>query len=163
TVPNGLKSYRDAKPDNCGDLVVAIDALSAFLRTGSRDELSAVRSLADKSDGQDKAACNPQETDPISAETALRLLVHFMGDLHQPLHIGGADRGGNQVPINWMKRWETNLHSTWDDEMVDFERLDYLEYARFLDHVSGTEVAHWQMGGVIAWADEAVAMRSALY
>jgi hypothetical protein len=128
TVPDGVKSYRDSKKALCGDLVAAIDALSAFLKTGSRDDLFAVKALTDKSDGKTKAACNPQETDPISAETGLRLLVHFMGDLHQPLHIGGADLGGNQVGVNWMNRWQSNLHSIWDDEMVDFERLDYLAY-----------------------------------
>jgi nuclease S1 len=163
TVANGLKSYRNAKPDPCGDLVTAIGALSAFLKSGSRDDLFAVKALTDKSDGTGKNACNPQQTEPISSDTALRLLVHFMGDLHQPLHVGGTDLGGNAVNVNWMKRWQTNLHSTWDDEMVDFERLDYLEYAGFLDHVSEAEVARLQAGDTIAWADEDVAMRPALY
>jgi S1/P1 Nuclease len=163
TVPDGLKSYRDAKPDPCGDLVTAIGALSAFLKSGARDDLFAVKALTDKSDGTGKNACNPRQTEPISADTALRLLVHFMGDLHQPLHVGGTDLGGNAVNVNWMKRWQTNLHSTWDDEMVDFERLDYLEYAGFLDHASEAEVARLQAGDTIAWADEDVAMRPALY
>ena len=163
TVPDGIRSYRDAKKDPCGDLVAAIDALSAFLKTGSRDDLFAVKALTDKSDGNTKGACNPQETAPISAETGLRLLVHFMGDLHQPLHVGGTDRGGNQVKVSWLNRWESNLHSTWDDEMVDFERLDYPAYSSFLDHTSAAEVAHWQMGDTIAWADEDVAIRPKLY
>jgi hypothetical protein len=163
TVPEGIKSYRDAKPDPCGDLVTAIGALSAFLKTGSRDDLFAVKALTDKSDGTGKNACNPRKTEPISPDTALRLLVHFMGDLHQPLHVGGTDLGGNLVNVSWMKHWQTNLHSTWDDEMVDFERLDYLEYAGFLDHASDAEVARLQTGDTIAWADEDVAMRPALY
>lgn len=163
TVPNGLKSYRDAKPDPCGDLVTAIGALSAFMKSGSRDDLFVVKALTDKSDGTGKNACNPRETEPISPDTALRLLVHFMGDLHQPLHVGGTDLGGNAVSVSWMKRWQTNLHSTWDDEMVDFERLSYLEFATFLDHVSGAEATRLQAGDPIAWADEDVAMRPALY
>jgi hypothetical protein len=163
TVPDGVKSYRDAKKDPCGDLVAAIDALSAFLRTGSRDDLFAVKALTDKSDGNNKGTCNPQETDPISAESGLRLLVHFMGDLHEPLHIGGADQGGNQVKVNWLNHWQSNLHSIWDDEMVDFERLDYPAYSRFLDHTTDADVARWQMGNTIAWADEDVAMRPKLY
>jgi hypothetical protein len=163
TVPDGITSYRYSTKETCGDLVAAIGALSAFLKTGSRDDLFAVKALTDKSDGQTEVACNPQETDPISAETAIRLLVHFMGDLHQPLHIGGNDRGGNGVQVSWMRHWETNLHSVWDDEMVDFERLDYVEYSRFLDHVSDADIARWQTGDTIAWADESVAMRSTLY
>jgi hypothetical protein len=71
TVPDGLKSYRDATHDPCGDLVTAIGALSAFLKTGSRADLFAVKALTDTSDGKGKGACNPQETAPITAETAL--------------------------------------------------------------------------------------------
>ena len=163
TVKNGLASYRDAEKARCGDLVVAIDAFTAFLRTGSREALYSVKALSDKSDGAGNSACNPQETDPISPDTALRFLVHLMGDLHQPLHVGGADQGGNKVSVDWMERWKTNLHSTWDDEMVDFERFDYIQYARFLDRASEVDAARWLTGDTISYADEAVAMRSKLY
>jgi len=163
TVKDGLASYRDAEKAPCGDLVVAIDAFTAFLRTGSREALYSVKALTDKSDGTGEGACNPQETEPISPDTALRFLVHLMGDLHQPLHVGGTDLGGNKVSVNWMDRWKTNLHSTWDDEMVDYERLDYTEYARFLDRASKVDAARWVKGDTISYADEAVAMRSKLY
>jgi hypothetical protein len=163
TVPDGVASYRDAEKAPCGDLVVAIDAFTAFLRTGSREALYKVKALTDKSDGTAKGACNPQETDPITQDTALRFLVHLMGDLHQPLHVGGTDLGGNKVSVDWMDRWKTNLHSTWDDEMVDFERFDYIQYARFLDHASKADEARWLTGDAISYADEAVAMRPNLY
>ena len=163
TVPNGVASYRDSKKAPCGDLVAGIDALIAFLRTGSREALSSVKALSDKSDGTAEGACNPRETDPISPDTAIRFLVHLMGDLHQPLHIGGIDQGGNKVSVNWMDRWKTNLHSTWDDEMVDFERLSYTEFARFLDRASEADAARWLTGDTISYADEAIAMRSKLY
>jgi hypothetical protein len=163
TVKDGLTSYRDAEKARCGDVVVAIDAFTAFLRTGSRETLYAVKALTDKSDGTGQGACNPQETEPISRVMALSFLVHLMGDLHQPLHVGGTDLGGNLVKVNWMSRWQTNLHSTWDDEMVDYERLDYKEYARFLDRASKADAKRWLAGDTISFADEAVAMRSKLY
>jgi hypothetical protein len=143
--------------------VVAIDAFTAFLRTGSREALYSVKALSDKSDGTGPNACNPQETEPLSPADALSFLVHLMGDLHQPLHVGGTDLGGNKVNVNWMDRWKSNLHSTWDDEMVDFERFSYTEFARFLDHASQADVSRWQTGDTISYADEAVAMRSKLY
>ena len=163
TVPDGVASYRDSKKAACGDIVVAIDALIAFLRTGSREALFSVKALTDKSDGTGEGACNPRETDPITPDTALRFLVHLLGDLHQPLHVGGTDLGGNRVGVNWMDRWKTNLHSTWDDEMVDFERLGYTEYARFLDRAGDADAARWVTGDTISYADEAIAMRSKLY
>lgn len=163
TVKNGLTSYRDSEKARCGDVVVAIDAFTAFLRTGSREALYVVKALSDKPDGTGLEACNPQETEPISPAMALSFLVHLMGDLHQPLHVGGIDRGGNLVDVNWMDRWKTNLHSTWDDEMVDYERLDYTQYARFLDRASEADATRWLAGNTISYADEAVAMRSKLY
>jgi hypothetical protein len=163
TVPNGVKSYEESKKAPCGDLVVAIDALSAFLKTGSREALFAVPALTDKSDGAEKGACNPKETAPITPDTALRMLAHFMGDLHQPLHVGGNDLGGNTVKVNWMNKWDTNLHSVWDDEMPDYERFSYTEFAGFLNHASDAEEAEYLNGNTSAWADEAVAMRPALY
>ncbi|KAF8316594.1 phospholipase C/P1 nuclease [Clavulina sp. PMI_390] len=48
---------------------------------------------------------------------ALRYLVHFMGDLHMPLHLIGRDRGGNKVPVRFDHRI-TNLHSVWDGLLI---------------------------------------------
>ena len=163
TVKDGLTSYRDAEKAPCGDLVVAIDAFAAFLRTNSRESLYTVKALTDKSDGTSKGACNPQETEPLTQAQALSFLVHLMGDLHQPLHVGGTDMGGNLVAVNWMDRWTSNLHSVWDDEMPDYERLGYTQFARFLDRASEADTKRWQSGNTISWADEAVAMRSKLY
>lgn len=163
TVKDGLTSYRDAEKAPCGDVVVAIDAFTNFLRTGSRETLYTVKALTDKTDGTGDGACNPQETPPLSSAEALSFLVHLMGDLHQPLHVGGTDFGGNAVKVNWMGRWDTNLHSVWDDEMIDYERFDYVQYARFLDRASEADVTRWLSGNTISYADEAVAMRSKLY
>ncbi len=70
--------------------------------------------------------------DPTAGEDekkqALRLLAHFVGDLHQPLHVGYAeDRGGNSIPvrffgrkyINKSKGWRVNLHNVWDNLLID--------------------------------------------
>jgi hypothetical protein len=62
---------------------------------------------------------------------ALRYLIHFVGDLHQPLHLSSNDdRGGNCVPITFFGRepiqtnpqkedYRPNLHSVWDTEIVE--------------------------------------------
>ena len=49
---------------------------------------------------------------------ALKFVVHFIGDVHQPLHAGyGRDKGGNDVQVNWNGRG-TNLHTLWDSRML---------------------------------------------
>jgi hypothetical protein len=83
--------------------------------------------------------------------TALAFLVHFVGDLHQPLHVGRADdRGGNSITTNWFDEIK-NLHSIWDSGLIDSERLSYTEFVDFLeqelggteDSAPGSEVADW--------------------
>ncbi|MCF7808747.1 MAG: S1/P1 nuclease [Candidatus Marinimicrobia bacterium] len=60
----------------------------------------------------------------------LCFIVHIVGDLHQPLHVGnGTDRGGNAVDVTWF-RDSTNLHSVWDSKMIDHMQYSYTEYAQ---------------------------------
>ena len=56
-------------------------------------------------------------------QLALRFIVHLVGDLHQPLHVGKCcDKGGNEVKVKWFGR-DLNLHSVWDSALVDDEQL----------------------------------------
>jgi len=65
-------------------------------------------------------------------EIALKFLVHIVGDLHQPLHVGnGNDRGGNDVKVKWFSE-STNLHRIWDSHLIDHQQLSYTEYADYL-------------------------------
>jgi hypothetical protein len=59
----------------------------------------------------------------------LRLLVHFIGDLHQPLHTGlKEDKGGNDFQVTWFRKG-TNLHAVWDSKMIDSYGMSYSELA----------------------------------
>jgi hypothetical protein len=56
--------------------------------------------------------------DRWNAAGDLAFLIHFVGDIHQPLHAAtDADRGGNCVPVESRSR-ETNLHAVWDTTVV---------------------------------------------
>jgi hypothetical protein len=55
-------------------------------------------------------------------QLALRFVVHLVGDLHQPLHVGKCcDKGGNDVKVTWFGK-PTNLHAVWDSALVDDEQ-----------------------------------------
>lgn len=61
-------------------------------------------------------------------QMSLKFLVHFIGDLHQPLHTGrAADRGGNSIKIAWRGK-DTNLHKLWDSDMI-YENLNKIPNA----------------------------------
>ncbi|WOH11794.1 hypothetical protein DCAR_0831286 [Daucus carota subsp. sativus] len=50
---------------------------------------------------------------------ALMFLSHFIGDVHQPLHVGFlGDEGGNTITVRWYRR-KTNLHHVWDTMIID--------------------------------------------
>ncbi|KAL1568426.1 Endonuclease 2 [Salvia divinorum] len=50
---------------------------------------------------------------------ALLFLSHFMGDIHQPLHVGfTSDKGANTIDVHWYKR-KTNLHHVWDNSIIE--------------------------------------------
>ncbi len=59
---------------------------------------------------------------------ALKFIVHFVGDVHQPLHAGfAADRGGNDFQIS-IQREGWNLHSVWDSLLIESLKLDWHSY-----------------------------------
>lgn len=70
---------------------------------------------------------------------ALKFVVHFVGDVHQPLHAGyGRDKGGNDVQVNWNGRG-TNLHTLWDSRMLvttGRSETNYLRHLRALPRPS---------------------------
>ncbi len=67
----------------------------------------------------------------VDKENALKFVVHFVGDIHQPLHTGRVeDNSGNKIPVKWLG-FDTNLHSVWDSQMI------YLAYKKqFVDQAA---------------------------
>ncbi|KAJ6820801.1 putative bifunctional nuclease precursor [Iris pallida] len=56
---------------------------------------------------------------------SLMFLAHFVGDVHQPLHVGyEADEGGNTIIVHWYRR-KTNLHHVWDTNMIETAMKDF--------------------------------------
>ncbi len=62
----------------------------------------------------------------------LRYLVHLIGDIHQPLHVGRSeDRGGNDIKVKWFGD-DSNLHRVWDTNMIDNYQMSYTELSSHL-------------------------------
>ncbi|CAG8483280.1 7334_t:CDS:2 [Gigaspora rosea] len=68
----------------------------------------------------------------LSRSEALKFLVHFLGDLHQPLHITSKDKGGNGIPVTF-EGHNTNLHSVWDTSIIYKRIREFNENSTF-DH-----------------------------
>jgi nuclease S1 len=94
-------------------------------------------------------------TSSAARAEALRFLIHFMGDLHQPLHVADDhDRGGNDRAVTLLGH-ATNLHKAWDGEMIDSLGLrqdDYFTYLRKL--MASVDTKAIERGTVADWAME---------
>ena len=105
---------------------------------------------------------DPQAAREAKAE-ALRFYVHFVGDAHQPLHVGRrGDRGGNSIRVKWFRE-PSNLHSVWDTGLIESENLSFTEFTRFIDDRSPRQVAAWQAAPYAEWVREAFCLRGAVY
>lgn len=133
----GAKSYDFQKGSKEGDILQAIVFFEKILR--------------DKNQSKEKRAI------------ALKFLVHFVGDIHQPLHAGLAeDWGGNKIEVNWFKT-ESNLHRVWDEHLVEYQQLSYTEYVKELNKMADKEKAKLMGGTVLDWSMESLALLDACY
>lgn len=121
-------NYNEKEASSAGDIVQAIETCIRVLKddTASRED----------------------------KEFHLKLLVHFIGDLHQPLHIGRAeDKGGNDIQVRWFSRG-SNLHRVWDTEMIEEFGMSYTELSRNLPVLSPAQVADLSGGTYTDWMEE---------
>jgi hypothetical protein len=101
--------------------------------------------------------------DQMQKRFYLRMLIHLVGDVHQPLHAGRkADLGGNLVKVNWFSE-ATNLHAVWDDKIIELQRLSYTEYTAHINHVSQSQRRVWQKQAVAEWVWESYQWSEKIY
>lgn len=94
---------------------------------------------------------------------ALRFIVHFVGDIHQPMHVSRAeDQGGNKIQVNYEGRG-TNLHALWDSRLLEHEALTDDALANKIDKATPGQVAQWQQDPLIDWMWESYQISSVLY
>ncbi|MBP9159316.1 MAG: S1/P1 nuclease [Flavobacteriales bacterium] len=136
TIPDG-STYAAAEKNPNGDAVEAINRMVMALKS---DTLS-----------------------PARQQFCLKVLIHLVGDLHQPLHVGrGDDKGGNSFQVQWFKKG-SNLHRVWDSGMIDEEALSYSELAAALDHVDNAQMQQMVRGKAADWAQENTGFRQQIY
>jgi len=131
------KTYDTHPKSDRGDLIVGIEKCVSILKDDTASE-------ADKA-------------------FYLKMLVHFIGDLHQPLHVGiGDDKGGNDFQVRWF-RDGSNLHRVWDTTMIEDYGMSYTELAINAPELSRIQLAQMQSGTVIDWMEDSRTLVKRLY
>ena len=137
TVPDGT-TYLEVGAPKQGDAYTGLQMFSEWVKDPKR-------SLAER-------------------QTALHFIVHIVGDLHQPLHVGnGKDRGGNDVKLDFF--WESsNLHRIWDSGIIDQQKLSYTEYSDWLTRkMTPQQIAQWMEPDPMVWIQESYDIRNGIY
>ena len=96
---------------------------------------------------------------------ALKFLLHFVGDLHQPMHAAdNHDRGGNAVPVRYGGMASpTNLHSYWDFGLVQQLGADPRAVGAALNSaITSAQAGAWSAGSAARWAEDAHARARAV-
>ncbi len=127
---------RKVAPD--GDALTAIRYCMGVIRDGSK--------------GKDEKAL------------ALKMLIHIVGDIHQPLHMGHAtDLGGNRIRVKWFGQ-EKNLHSVWDYSLPEgAHKWSYTEWREQIDRGSDMDRRLAVSGNVDDWAKQSVEIARDVY
>ncbi len=90
-------------------------------------------------------------------QRALLFLVHFVADVHQPLHVGdNGDRGGNDTQVQFLGE-ATNLHKLWDSDLIRHVGGNDRAWVARIERAATPEAAKtWSRGTVEDWADESL-------
>ena len=107
---------------------------------------------------------NPK-LDRADRATALKFVVHFIGDLHQPFHALGVGRGGNDVKVRVFGQTDCgtdparpvpcNLHSVWDSRLIARHNLDDTAYVALLKKlIDDRRFAAQPAGTPAQWAEQ---------
>jgi len=108
-------------------------------------------------------ALKSKKLNAIDEASSLRMLIHLLGDIHQPLHVGGAtDSGGGDVKVTWF-RTDSNLHKIWDSDMINDTRLSFTELAESLENPDEARRSVLQKSSVRDWAYESMTYRKQVY
>ncbi|MFZ1785253.1 MAG: S1/P1 nuclease [Ferruginibacter sp.] len=93
----------------------------------------------------------------------LRLLIHLVGDIHQPLHVGRyEDLGGNKIRVTWFKD-SVNLHQVWDSKLIEHQQLSYTEYASAINYTTKSQRKAWEAEPVSEWVWQSYQVAGKIY
>ncbi|NVM66855.1 hypothetical protein FHW88_005173 [Mucilaginibacter sp. SG538B] len=112
---------------------------------------------------KEEAILKDKASTPDQMNSALKYLIHLVGDAHQPMHISRAeDKGGNTIQVRFDNAG-TNLHSLWDSKLIDHEGLSEEQIAKQYDWANETQIKKWQAASPMEWLWESYQISSELY
>jgi hypothetical protein len=131
------KTYKEIKPSERGDIIIGIEHSIAVLKDSNASQ-------------EDKTFY-------------LKMLIHLIGDLHQPLHLGlEEDKGANDFQVRWFNEG-TNLHRVWDSDMINSYQMTYTELTQNLPRINEEEKQKIMSGTLLEWVEQERVLTKKIY
>lgn len=110
-----------------------------------------------------KAGLKDNTTARKKKQFYLKMLIHLIGDLHQPLHLGHSDDlGGNKIIVFWFGK-PSNLHRVWDENLLNSYLMSYSELAKNQQELTSTEIKAIQKGNLVSWMEKTRKITKEIY
>lgn len=131
------KKYTDVEPSKYGDIIIGIQKCISIVKDTKKTK-------------EDRAFY-------------LKMLVHLIGDLHQPMHVGRLeDKGGNDFQVEWFNKG-TNLHKVWDSHLIEDNGMSYTELSQSLPKLNKEQRKNLQKGTIYDWVEESQDIANEIY
>jgi hypothetical protein len=94
---------------------------------------------------------------------SLKVLIHLVADIHQPLHCGFAkDKGGKNVKVRFFFK-ATDLHEVWDSEILEYQKVTVEDCMKLASLIHKNDVIKYQRTDVLKWMEESRALLGTVY
>lgn len=130
-------TYSQSEPNEKGDIVIGIQKCINILKDKKA-------TLKDK-------------------QFYLKMLVHLLGDMHQPLHFGKKeDRGANDFKVKWFYK-DSNMHRVWDTQMIESYNMSFTELSNNLNPLSKQQISEIKKGRLLDWVKDTRKLTQRVY
>jgi hypothetical protein len=174
-VANWADDVREERPETARWHFVNLPrGASGFSRTRDCDDVNGGPGCAVTAIERFTAVLSNANAPAAERAESLKFIVHFVGDIHQPLHVSFADnRGGNNIQVRFFNR-QSNLHKIWDSGIISRAGLSDEEFAAELEselrgetgeeefgltgNTTRQRIVQVQAGNLDGWANESFAL-----
>lgn len=94
---------------------------------------------------------------------SLKVLIHLVADIHQPLHCGFVkDKGGAKIKLRFYYK-ATDLHEVWDSEMLEYHKVTVDDCMKLASMLHKNDVAKYQKSEPLKWMEESRVLLGTVY
>ena len=134
---------------------VAIESDKTYVRSKDPDIINVLENLI--------STLKQKKSSRKETFLSLKILIHLVADIHQPLHCGFVkDKGGSNIKLRFFFK-ATDLHEVWDSEVLEYKGITAEDCLRLASNFTKRDLSTYQRIDVLNWMEESRALLSYAY